>query len=150
CGVAVDSDATPQAAVLLQKVVCMIASQKSVSNADWDGAAPEAPTAPESLKQAGLSLNFLNDLLMRTLYIQGVMLGLDLARTVCLPFKVIEESLKFLKDEKCVEVQGGDLIGRVSYRFQLTDLGRRRAQDAMKQCAYVGPAPVPIEDYVEQ
>ncbi len=78
------------------------------------------------------------------------MLGLDLARLLCLPFKVIEESLKFLKDEKCVEVTGGDLIGRVSYRFNLTELGRRRAQDAMKLCAYVGPAPVPLEDYVEQ
>ena len=129
----------------------MIASQKNASNMEWDGAgAPDAPTAPESLKQAGLSLNFLNDLLLRTLYVQGVMLGLDIARNVCLPFKVIEESLKFLKDEKCVEVQGGDLIGRVSYRFQLTELGRKRAQDSMKQCAYVGPAPVPIEDYVEQ
>jgi len=129
----------------------MIASQKSMANIEWDGVGiPDAPTAPDSLKQAGLSLNFLNDLLMRTLYVQGVMLGLDLARNVCLPFKVIEESLKFLKDEKCVEVQGGDLIGRVSYRFMLTELGRRRAQDSMKQCAYVGPAPVPLEDYVEQ
>jgi predicted ATPase with chaperone activity len=126
----------------------MVASQKNV---EWEGAGvPEAPTAPESLRQAGLSLNFLNDLLMRTLYVNGVMLGLDLARNVCLPFKVIEESLKFLKDEKCVEVQGGDLIGRVSYRFMLTELGRRRAQDSMKNCAYVGPAPVPLEDYVEQ
>src|SRR4029078_7165182 len=78
------------------------------------------------------------------------MLGLDLARSVCLPFKVIEESLKFLKDEKCVEVQGGELIGRVSYRFLLHELGRPRAQESMKQCAYVGPAPVPLEDYVEQ
>jgi predicted ATPase with chaperone activity len=55
-----------------------------------------------------------------------------------------------LKNEKCIEVTGGDLIGRVSYRFTLTELGRRRAQDAMKLCAYVGPAPVPLEDYVEQ
>src|SRR5262249_27874129 len=43
-----------------------------------------------------------------------------------------------------------DLIGRVSYRFTLTELGRRRSQDAMRMCAYVGPAPVPLEDYVEQ
>ena len=72
---------------------------------------------------------------------RGGMFGLDLARELCLPFKVIEESLKFLKDEKCLEVAGGDLIGRVSYRFNLTELGRRRAQEAMKLCAYVGPAP---------
>src|SRR5262249_13162841 len=31
-----------------------------------------------------------------------------------------------------------------------TDLGRRRAQEAMEMCAYVGPAPVPVGDYVEQ
>ncbi|OAI47771.1 ATPase [Planctomycetaceae bacterium SCGC AG-212-F19] len=118
---------------------------------DWDGSSlPEAPSAPDTLKESGLTLGFINDLILRTLYINGGMLGLDLARFMCLPFKVIEDSLGFLKHEKCIEVTGGDLIGRVSYRFMLTDLGRRRSQDAMKICAYVGPAPVPLEDYVEQ
>lgn len=118
---------------------------------DWEASGlPEAPSAPQSLKEAGLTIGFLNDLILRTLYVGGSLLGLDLSRQMCLPFKVIEDSLRFLKDEKCVEVQGGDLIGRVSYKFTLTDLGRRRAQDAMKLCAYVGPAPVPLEDYVEQ
>jgi predicted ATPase with chaperone activity len=122
-----------------------------VSGMDWDvGSLPEAPSAPENLKQTGLSVGFLNDLILRTLYAQGGLLGLDLARLLCLPFKVIEESLGFLKQEKCIEILGGDLIGRISYRFNLTDVGRRRAQEAMKMCAYVGPAPVPLEDYVEQ
>lgn len=129
----------------------MMRTSKSNTMMDWEGSGlPEAPGAPESLKEAGLGLGFLNDLIMRTLYTRGGMLGLDLARLLCLPFKVIEESLRFLKDEKCIEVAGGDLIGRVSYRFNPTELGRRRAQDAMKLCAYVGPAPVPLEDYVEQ
>ncbi len=120
-------------------------------NLEWEGAGlPEAPSAPETMMEAGLSLSFLNDLSLRTLYLKGGMLGLDLARSLCLPFKVIEEALKFLKDEKCLEVAGGDLIGRVSYRFNLTELGRRRAQESMKQCTYVGPAPVPLEDYIEQ
>ncbi len=118
---------------------------------EWDGAGlPEAPTAPDTLQEAGLSLPFLSDLLLRTIYVRGAMIGLDLARGVCLPFKVMEEALRFLKDEKCLEVTGGELIGRVSYRFNLTELGRKRAQEAMKQCAYIGPAPVPIEDYIEQ
>jgi predicted ATPase with chaperone activity len=118
---------------------------------EWDAAElPEAPSSPETLSQAGLTLGFLNELILRTLYTHGALLGLDLARQLRLPFKVIEDALKFLKDEKCLEVTGGDLIGRVSYRFNLTELGRRRAHEAMKLCAYVGPAPVPIEDYVEQ
>src|SRR5690348_5098216 len=129
----------------------MFSATKQTNGIDWDGGnMPEAPTSPETLQQAGLTLGFLCDLLLRTLYARGAMLGLDLARQLCLPFKVIEDALKFLKDEKCVEVAGGDLIGRVSYRFNLTELGRRRANEAMKQCAYVGPAPVPIEDYIEQ
>src|SRR5437762_7345211 len=111
---------------------------------------PEAPSSPETLKEAGLSTGLLTDMILRTLYQRGVMLGLDLAKFLCLPFKIVEEGIRFLKDEKCVEVTGGELIGRVSYKFALTDLGRRRAQDSTQQCAYVGPAPVPLEDYVEQ
>jgi predicted ATPase with chaperone activity len=119
--------------------------------ADWDGnPAPEAPITPESTKEAGLSQGFLCDMILRTVYARGSMLGRDLAQLLCLPFKVIRDSLKFLKDEKCLQVDGGDLVGEVSYKFSLTDLGRKRAQDAMEQCAYVGPAPVPLEDYVEQ
>src|SRR5271155_4609934 len=118
---------------------------------EWDiGNLPEAPSAPETLEQTGLTLGFLSDMLLRTLYTRGGMLGLDLARLLCLPFKVLEEALGFLKHEKCIEVLGGDLIGRISYKFNLTEMGRRRAQEAFKMCAYIGPAPVPLEDYVEQ
>jgi predicted ATPase with chaperone activity len=111
---------------------------------------PEAPSSPETIKEAGLSMGLLSDMILRALYQRGVMLGLDLARFLCLPFKIVEEGIRFLKDMKLIEVTGGELIGRVSYKFDLTDLGRRRAHDAMQQCAYVGPVPVPLEDYVEQ
>jgi predicted ATPase with chaperone activity len=121
------------------------------SGFEWEASGlADAPGAPETLQQSGLTLAFLNDLIIRTLYTRGMLVGLDLSRLLCLPFKIIEEALKFLKDEKVVEVNGGDLIGRVSYKFSLTEMGRRRAQDAMKQCGYVGPAPVPMEDYIEQ
>lgn len=117
---------------------------------DLDSNAPDAPAPPESLKEAGLTLTFMCDLVMRTLYVRGAMIGRDLAQYLCLPFKVVNESLRFLKAEKIIEIMGGDLVGEVSYKFNLTDLGRLRAKEAMDICAYVGPAPVPIEDYVEQ
>jgi predicted ATPase with chaperone activity len=134
------------------KTKSVLSAMASRSGAlEWEAPdLPEAPGAPESLKDSGLSLTFLNDMILRSLLVRGTMLGLDLARLLCLPFKVIEESLQFLKDEKCIEVTGGDLIGKVAYRFALTDLGRTRARDALKLCSYVGPAPVPLEDYVEQ
>jgi len=111
---------------------------------------PQPPQAPETLAKSGLSLMQVCDLILKQLYLQGAALGIDLARQSRLPFNVIDEGLVFLKDEKCIEVSAGDLIGRVSYRFNLTDLGRSRAREAFEQCRYVGPAPVPLEDYVRQ
>src|SRR5262245_50707903 len=102
---------------------------------EWDiGSAPEAPSAPDTLEQTGLTIGFLSDLILRAIYTRGGMLGLDLARLLCLPFKVVEDALGFLKQEKAVEVLGGDLIGRISYKFNLTELGRRRAQEAFQMC----------------
>jgi hypothetical protein len=118
---------------------------------DWEtNPAPEPPIAPESLREAGLPFAFVCDQILRTVYSRGPQLGRDLATYLCLPFKVIRDPLKWLKDEKLIQVDGGDLVGEVSYKYSLTDLGRSRAHDCMKQCAYVGPAPVPLEDYVEQ
>ncbi len=124
---------------------------KQPSVFEWEaGNAPDAPSCPDSLKEAGLTLAFLSDMILKAVYLRGTIIGRDLAQYLCLPFKVIRESLKFLKDEKQIEVMGGDLVGEVSYRFSLTDIGRKRAREAMDLCGYVGPAPVPIDDYVEQ
>jgi hypothetical protein len=48
-----------------------------------------------------------------------------------------------------VEVASGDLVGRITYRFALTDVGRSRARDSFENCRYVGPAPVPISQYIQ-
>src|SRR5215218_948464 len=56
---------------------------------DLDASAPEAPTPPESLREAGLTLAFLNDLILKALYLRGSMLGRDLGQFMCLPFKVV-------------------------------------------------------------
>src|SRR5262249_106301 len=111
----------------------MLQATKPSAALEWGGAGrPERPSAPETLTQSGLTLGFLNDLILRTLYVRGTLLGLELSRLSCLPFKVIEEALKFLKDEKCLEVTGGDLIGRVRFRFTLTERCRLRAPDAQR------------------
>jgi len=115
-----------------------------------DGNLASAPRAPMTLQECGLSLLQVCDLMLKQLYLGGHLLGIDMARQARLPFPVVEEALQFLKDDKCVEVTAGEVIGRISYRFQLTDLGRVRARESFEQCRYVGPAPVPLEHYVKQ
>lgn len=109
-----------------------------------------APACPTTLEEAGIGLMTLADLLLKHLYMQGNTLGVQLARHVRLPFQLVEEALRFLKSEKCLEVVSGDLIGPASYRFNLTELGRKRAQEGFHHCRYVGPAPVSLEAYIAQ
>lgn len=128
----------------------------SESNSDWSKsgngqvAPAPPPRSPLSLAESGLSLGQLSDLILKTLYTQGVLQGNDLARLLRLPFGILDECLRTLRDQKLVEVASGDLVGRISYRFALTEVGRARARDAFENCRYVGPAPVPIEQYIEQ
>ena len=110
----------------------------------------EAPRTPNSLAESGLSLMQVCDLILKQLYLHGSLLGYQIARNAHLAFLIVDEALRFLKDEKCIEVSSGEVIGRISYRFNLTDLGRVRAREAFEQCRYVGPAPVPLATYVEQ
>ncbi len=108
------------------------------------------PKWPVTLEETGLSIMQICELMLKQLYLQGNMLGIQIARLARLPFQVVDTGLRFLKDEKCIEVASGELIGPASYRFNLTELGRRRAREAFDQCRYVGPAPVPLQSYVEQ
>ena len=108
------------------------------------------PAAPESVAQTGLNEVVIADLLLKHLLQQGVLSGYELARAMCLPFSVIEPLLEWLKHDRYVEVTGGEMLGPISYRFALTDLGRQRAREAMDACQYVGPTPVTLLQYAEQ
>lgn len=121
----------------------------AVSTAIGSGTVPP-PAEPANVREAGLNVVQLADLILKQLYLTGGLLGSDVAKQLRLPFNVVDEGIVHLRDEKCIEVSSGQVLGRVSYRFQLTDLGRTRARDAFEQCRYVGPAPVPLEAYVRQ
>jgi hypothetical protein len=81
---------------------------------------------------------------------RGTGVGHELAQELCLPFPILEPILVHLKEQKLVEVSGGDLMGPISYRFTLTDAGRNRAREAFKACQYVGPAAVTLDQYTQQ
>ena len=108
------------------------------------------PASPATLAASGLTLMQVCELILKQLYLEGNLLGIDISRQARLPFQVVDEGLRFLKDERCVEVASGELIGPASYRFNLTDVGRRRAREAFEQCRYVGPAPVTLHAYTQQ
>ncbi len=111
---------------------------------------PNAPRAPESLEESGLNLHQLSGLILKLAYLNGSMNGFEFAKQLRLPFGVVDDGLAFLKSERSLEVSSGEIAGRLSYRFLLTEQGRKRAREAFEECRYIGPAPVSLDAYTRQ
>jgi predicted ATPase with chaperone activity len=84
---------------------------------------------------------------LKQLYHLGGSTGADLARRLGVDFSVIEPTLVELRSSHQCEILGAALIGAPSYRYRITDEGRRRAQLLLAQSRYVGVAPVPLAQY---
>src|SRR5688572_19961373 len=108
------------------------------------GGLPPAPTTPQ---EAGLSLDLLTQLALKTLHFSGELTGGELAKRMGLNFSVMEPAVDFLKSQRQVEIAGGSMVGRASYRYRITDAGRTRAALFLETNHYVGVAPVPFEQY---
>jgi len=108
------------------------------------------PPLPRSIEETGLSLGFLADLALKTLYFEGYLSGYELAERMRLPFAgVVDQVLEFLKREKLCEVRGAEGFGEAAYQYAISDRGRLMAREALDRSQYAGPAPVTLDAYTE-
>jgi predicted ATPase with chaperone activity len=107
----------------------------------------DMPLAPTTIEESGLSLDLLLQLALKTLHFAGELTGTELGQRLGLNFSVIEPVVDLLKEQRQVEIAGGAMVGRASYRFRITDAGRVRAALFLESSHYVGVAPVPLDQY---
>jgi hypothetical protein len=105
------------------------------------------PVAPRTLDEAGLTQDFVTQLVLKVMHFGSDYTGVEIARRVGLEFAAIEPVLHFLKLTHQCEIFGGSMIGGPSYRYRITDEGRRRALLFLEHSHYVGVAPVPLQQY---
>jgi hypothetical protein len=105
-----------------------------------------APPQPGTLQATGLTLDLLEQLLVKTLY-GAEASGLALADRIRLPFAVLEPLIERARAERLIEVRGADGVASASYRYALTELGRERARQFLALSQYAGAAPVPLSAY---
>ena len=107
------------------------------------------PPAISSLEDTGLNLLNVADLVLKVLYLGGVLAGHDISEIVKLPFTgVIDLILDFLKREKYVEVRGAGGFGEASYQYVISAKGSEKAREALDRSQYAGAAPVTLAQYV--
>ncbi len=104
------------------------------------------PSPPRSIQETGLSESFLESMVCKLLLVVGTCSGRNAATQLCLPFGAIEPLLTALRTRQIIVHAGSAPFN--DYYFTLTEKGRQLAQSYTRGCSYVGPAPVPLMDYV--
>lgn len=107
------------------------------------------PAAPPSLEQAGLSVDLMLQLVLKTLHFAGTLTGIELSERLGVPFPVIEPALDQLKWQAHCEIVAGAIVGGPGFKYRITDAGRQRAALFLEKNHYVGFAPVPLNQYCD-
>jgi len=104
------------------------------------------PSEPRSLNETGLSTTFVESVVLKFLAVTGTSSGRHMATHSCLPFGLLEDVFASLRTRQLIVHANSAAFN--DYYYTLTEQGQQRARVEAKSCAYVGPAPVPMMDYV--
>jgi len=108
---------------------------------------PFRPKPVHDFDQAGLNFAQVEGLILKFLLSIGVASGRRIADELGLPFGPFPEFLRTLKNNQIVGYTNSTAAN--DYLYSLTDTGRNRAKVYLEECAYVGTAPVPWDDYIK-
>jgi predicted ATPase with chaperone activity len=118
-------------------------AQKPASAGAWVHVDP----APRTIAEAGLPLTLLEDLALKVLRSRDRPGFTDVVKVLAVHQQLCQEVIDGLVRRKLASVESADSLMRTSFRYGLTEEGKAHADDAMRRCAYIGAAPVPIDQY---
>ncbi len=104
------------------------------------------PREPSSWAEVGFDASVAEQLVLRTLLELHVASGSALSRATALPAPLVKEVVDALKNSKLVVHRGTSTFG--DFQSELSEAGQARAIDLRKGTTYVGPAPVPWDQYL--
>ncbi|CAN7664175.1 ATP-binding protein [Pseudoduganella sp. LjRoot289] len=104
------------------------------------------PPQPKSVRETGLELQLIVELIAKAIYLAGRTHLPILATRLRLSINVLREALEFMVAEQLTEVAWrGD--ADIDVQYQLTGAGMLRAAAWLERSPYQGPAPVTLEAY---
>ena len=108
---------------------------------------PSLPPAPEREEELGLPDRFLEDLAIKTLARVPNPTGGGVAEAMRVVPPIARQLLENLKRRKLVETTAASGRLQSEWQYSLTEAGEREVAGAFERSKYVGPVPVPIQEY---
>ncbi len=109
------------------------------------------PIEPADIAATGMDSVDLMGLMMKLIYSFRLQTIRQISEAIMLPNRMVNELVQMAVDRKLLHslgVRGADRVGGASYAF--TEEGKRWALDALAQVGYIGPAPVPLDQFNDQ
>ncbi len=107
--------------------------------------ATQSPTMPETIEETGLDSAFLSDLTLKIVSSDTNCTTQRMSDKIMLPMGIAENVLQHLYREKLIEILSR--TGVQGHRYAMLNKGWERVQRLLNTSAYVGPAPVTLDDY---
>ncbi|MGO8759920.1 MAG: hypothetical protein ACLQG3_17515 [Terracidiphilus sp.] len=109
------------------------------------------PAEPADIGATGVEGTELMGLLLKLIYAGRLESVQQFAQAIQLPYPLALDLVHMAVDRKLLMSMGSRDAGNLpEVAYALTDEGRRWAADLANHCGYVGPAPVPIEQFTRQ
>ena len=105
------------------------------------------PREPRKWEETGVDVGLAEQIVLRSLIRDGAASGREIATDLCVAQPLCKELLEALKVQKLVQHRGTTDLG--DFFWEVTDAGRNKALEYRKVNAYVGPLPVPYDQWLK-
>jgi len=110
------------------------------------------PPMPTTFEDLDLPKGLLIQLLLKHCLFRDSISAREMGHDLKIPQRMVDELFSYLKGQGYVQVKARDALSQsnqmvLDLRYSLTDAGKIYAEQCLESNRYVGPAPVPLEDY---
>jgi hypothetical protein len=111
---------------------------------------PYLPQPPQKWEDLSVPLSSIFDLILRLIFTRGQLTGGDIASELKIPYHCLSPLLPAMRKQGLIDITGQKGQGDAGMIFDIKPpKGAAALQDALSRNNYVGPCPVPFDDYVE-
>ena len=121
----------------------------AIDQAVMDGFIHRIPKEPKNIAATGIEETELLALLMKAIYSFGLSTIAQYADAIKLPLTIMIDLTHLAIERQLLYTLGSrNSDSPIGMTYALTDEGRRWTQEAMRRSGYIGPAPVPLADFI--
>ena len=106
------------------------------------------PLAPQTVAETGMTREFLVELALRIMFRRGAETVSAVCEVSRLSPGIVSDIVEALRDGRMIQTLGSLRADvRAEMRYELTELGRLRAMEAVGRMDYAGPCPVTLDQF---